>query len=105
MIQDLKSKFFIILKDTYSSKSDGQPVYTQYQLCEVSTGLIFFRFVKGYKPYIKCRDFQSIDQFSHIQPELAQTTVELDAVTPYSQPVSFYTIIQLLRQKKLQQLI
>ncbi len=97
---------FKISKKTYDSsilkagRFVKEPIYTQYQVWDWETGVIFFRFQQPHKKYLTDLQIQCTQQWDEYQELLPDVFVNLQEDHIYE----YVLLFQVIRDYKLNQL-
>jgi hypothetical protein len=98
---------FRIKKSTYKSKVliagryQDQPIYTQFDVYNQESGVIFFRFRQLHKKYLTDKEIQCTPEWEEIKEQLPNVLEKLSETEEYSYNV-LYSVI---REHKLKQLL
>ena len=98
---------FRIKKSTYKSKVliagryVDQPIYTQFDVYDQESGVIFFRFQQLHKKYLTDKGIQCTPEWEEVKEQLPDILEKLSETEEYSYNV-LYSVI---REHKLNQLL
>jgi hypothetical protein len=98
---------FRIKKSTYKSKIliagyyRDQPIFTQFDVYDQESGLIFFRFKQLHKKYLTDQEIQCTSEWDDVKEQLPDIITKLSEIEEYNYSI----LLSAVREHKLNQLL